>query len=297
MKILDYVRRMAPTYERKEISHVLKQLHEELDDFTLPAAKGAQEAFVDHTFKSTYARELTQSLRKRVMFQGSPLDVLVNAVERLEQNIPALEAEIKRQFSFQFATSNLTYSRLTLLRYIEAALFFAKYFRKLLLRLVAEEAVTLGSAAPIRWSKAEKMWLDTNLKTFVDVFPYMDMDSQRLVKMLKNASTAEIDESTFDVAQKTLGSAMDPMQLGKMETVGFSPVFSVGKAIAELQVKRYQGVKEEHQALLLRLQELREMKEDGRISPKMQKLIEYTEDRIEKLDYQINQIEENNRLD
>lgn len=297
MNILDYVRRLSPTYERKEVMGVLRQLREELRDHTLPIAKDAQEAFVDHTFKSAYARELTQAMRKRVMFQGSPLDILVISLERLDSNIEVLEKEVKKKFSFQFSTTNITYDRVALLRYIESALFYTKYFRKLLLRLVAEEAITLGSAAPIRWAKAERMWLDGNLKAFVELYPAMAKDSRDLSQTLAKTSGAEIDESTVETAQKTLGSSLDPMQLQRFSATSNNPVFFVGKMIAELQVKQYQAAKEESQALQLRLQEMRELQDGGSTSPKLQKLIHYTENRIEQLDYRIHQIEEDNRMD
>lgn len=296
MTILDYVRRLSPTYERKEVMGVLRQLREEMRDYTLPIAKDAQEAFVDHTFKSAYTRELTQAMRKRVMFQGSPLDILVISLERLDSNIDVLEKEVKKKFAFQFSTANITYDRVELLRYIESALFYTKYFRKLLLRLVAEEAIALGSAAPLRWAKAERMWLDNNLKAFVELYPAMAKDSRDLTKTLANTATAEIDEATAETAEKTLGHKLDPMRLNAI-SANHNPFFIVGKMLAELQVKQYQATKEESQALQLRLQELREIQGGGDTSPKLQKLIHHTENRIEQLDYRIHQIEEDNRMD
>lgn len=297
MNILDYVKRLSPTYERKEVMGILKQLREELTDHTLPVARDAQEAFMDHTFKSTYSRELTQTLRKRVMFQGSPLDILVLSLERLDGNIPVLEKEVKRLFSFQFSTANITYDRVALLRYIESAIFYAKYFRKLLLRLVAEEAIAMGSAAPIRWAKAERMWLDENLKAFIELYPAMAKDSRDLTKALTQTANAEVDEATYETAKKSLGPRMDPMRLGFSATGKWNLPFHVGKAIAEWQVKRYQTAKEESQALQLRIQELRELQNDGNTSPKLQKLIHHTEERIERLDYAVAKIEEDNQLD
>jgi len=297
MNVIDYVRRLSPTYERKEVMGVLKQLREELRDYTLPVAKDAQEAFMDHTFKSAYSRELTQALRKRVMFQGSPIDLLTISLERLDGNLDILEKEVKRLFSFQFSTANITYNRVALLRYIESALFYTKYFRKLLLRLVAEEAIALGSAAPLRWAKAERMWLDDNLKVFVELYPAIGKDSKDLLKTFQQTSSAEVDEETFETAQKALGTKLDPMKLHGLSATRFNPIFSIGKALAELKVKRYQAAKEEHQALQLRLQELREIQDGGNTSPKLQNLIHHTENRIEQLDYNISKIEEENQLD
>lgn len=296
MKILSYVRGLAPTYERKEVTAVLAQLRDELRDETLPVAREAQEAFSGQTLKSTYMKEVSQALRRRVTFQGSALDVLVVSLERLDGNLDVLEREVKSAFSFRFATANITYARANLLRYLEAALFYIRFFRKFLLRAVAEEAKAEGSATPMSWSKAERIWLDTALKEFVNLYPAIAKNERDLRQTLKETSDAEINEDTHEVAKTSMGRRLDPMQLENFSPTR-NPVFTLLRYRAEVQVKRFKASQEESTALHLRLQELRELRDGGDVSPKLQSLITSTEDRIEKLDYNIAKFEEENQID
>lgn len=297
MNIIQYVKAMVPIQERKEVLEALTQLHEELQDNTLPTAQDMQEVFSGRTLKSAYAKELNNALRRRVLFQGSALDTLVTSLTQLSNNIPILEAEAKRLFSVQFSTNRLTYNRAGLLRYIDSATFYVRYFRKLILRLVAEEALMVGSAAPMNWSRAERTWLDDGLRSFVGLYKAMAMPEAKLRQALSQTANAEIDEDTYEVAVKSIGgSKLDPMELSNFSPTS-NPIFGLGRAIAEWKVKRYQAAKEEHQALQLRIQEMRELLDEGKSSPKLQSLIKHTEQRIEQLDYKLTQIEEDARSD
>lgn len=297
MNILNYVRSLAPVYERKELLSTVNQLQEELRDYTLPVARDIQEVFADQTLKSRYAGELTKALRKRIMFQGNGIDILIQSLEQLDNNIPLIEKEIKRLFSFQFTPEKLTYNRANLMRYIESASFYVRYFRKMSLRLVAEEALARGSATPMSWARAEREWLDEGLRSFVGLYKSIAQSESNLKQMLAKTSSAEIDEETHEMAEKSIGlSKLDPMSFSQFAP-NRNPLFSLGKAMAEMKVKRFQASKEEHQALQLRLQEMREMEQEGKTNPKLQKLIKHTEQRIEQLDYRITKIEEENQMD
>jgi hypothetical protein len=298
MKIIQYVKSLAPVYERKELIAALNQLQEELRDNTLPVAKDIQEAFANHQFRSKYIEQVRRALARHVVFQGSGIDLMVGSLENLDKSLPALEREVKRAFSFQFATTGITYDRVQILQFIESAFFYLRFFRKMMLRLVAEEAIAVGTATPMSWAKAEREWLDEGLATFAGLYQAMNQSESQLKQSLARTSTAEVSEDTYDVAVSSIGmTKLDPLKLSNFSATQFNPFFSLGKAIAEWKVKRYQAAKEEHQGLQLRLQELRELRSEGRASAKLQKLIQHTEQRIEQLDYKLTKIEEANRLD
>ena len=292
MNPIQYVRNLLPIQERKEVLAALSQLQEELQENTLPVAVDVQEIFAGVELKSNYAQTVSSELRRRITFQGNGLDMLVMALAQLNDNIGVLEAETKRVFSVQFSSTQLTYNRVNLLRYIDSATFYVRYFRKLALRLVAEEALVVGGAAPVNWSKAEREWLDSGLRSFAGLYRAMAMSEAKLRQALQQTTNAEIDESTYETAVKAIGGTkIDPMELSNFAPTS-NPLFSLGKTIAEWKVKRYQAAKEEHQALQLRIQEMRELRDTRKSSPKLQNLIKHTEQRIEQLDYRLAKIEE-----
>lgn len=298
MNPLEYIRSLAPVYERREVTGVLFSLQEELGEHTLPTAQEVQSAFADSKYTSKYHQAIAKELTRFTRYNGNAFDVLVGSLELMQGNFNYLEKEIKRQFSFTFSPHKMTYSRVTLLRYVEHMGFYLQYFRRMMIRLVAEETMAHGRATPLGWAKAETKWLDDNLRDFCAIFPTVALDERQLKALLDKASPAEVDEETFEVASKSIGAVgMDPTRSENLVSPAANPFFWLGKALAEVQVLRYQGAKEEHKSLQLRLQEYREMADGGNASPKLQKLISYTEERIDQLAYKVSKIEDANRLD
>lgn len=291
-KIIDYVRVLNPVNERKDLDSAISQLNDELVEFTIPTLKELQSVFAGHSFKSSFMQTVIRRMRSQSDFAGNPIDALTRAAETIESNCDLLRVEAKRLFSFQFTRENLTYRRVNLMRYVESAHFFVRYVRKLLLVVVAEEALAVGGATPMGWTKGELSWIGDNLDNFVGLYPSMILPESKLKQTLNSVSDATISEDTYDTAVQSLGEkGLDPMRLAH-----FSPTnnwfFDMGKTLAEWKVKRYKNAKEEQVALQLRLQEYRELLQDGNATPKLQQLIKHTEERISKLDYQIHRIEE-----
>lgn len=299
-KIIDYVRRLNPVGERKDILSTLSQLEDELGEYTLPAAETYQELTKGKVPKGAYSKELTRELQKRVSFSGSAIDLIIESLKVLEGNIPTLEREIKKLFGFQFTREGLSFKRVNLLQYVDAASFYVRYARKALMRVISEGSMVAGKgkATPMTWSKAEEAWLADNLFKFASLFTAINRDSATLQKTINSTSDAIVDEETLGTALNSLGpTGTDPMRLSGLFGPTSNPIFSLGKWRAEMAVKRYHVAKEEHQLLQLRLQEWREIESEGMTNPKLQKLIQYTEQRVEKLDYEITKIEEANRWD
>ncbi|MFO5979487.1 hypothetical protein ACLBSL_32915, partial [Klebsiella pneumoniae] len=70
-----------------------------------------------------------------------------------------IESEIRRLFAIQFTNSNLSFDRANMLRFVDGLSFYICYGRKLLLNLIAQEAMNLGKATELKSSRAEKEWL------------------------------------------------------------------------------------------------------------------------------------------
>lgn len=300
MKVIEYVRQLAPVQERRELMSALKQLKDTLRGDVLPNAVLAQETFGKDPLKSTYAKELDRALRRKANYRGSVFDALVESVNQLSANLEVLEAEVKRQFSFSFSRSSLSYNRLQVMRYIEGAMFYTRYFSKLMLRLVAEESLMQGKASPMDWAKAERQWLDDGQAAFIGFFPLAHQGANELKTTLSRASSAEVNEDTHEVAVSSIGERkLDPMGFygDRSNLAHLNPFFALGKMVVEFQAAAYKQSKEEHQAVQLRLQEYRELAQENKTDPKLQKLIQYTEQRVERLDYEIARIEEANRMD
>lgn len=296
MDILSHVRALVPTFERNELLRTLQNLQDEHAETLMPLVQDLRDTFAEHQFISPLLDQYRMALGRYVNLGGvNPLMLMLTSLERLQANFPYLEREVKSRFSISFTTANLTYDRANVMRYIETVGFYIRYARKFILFVVADEARGKGKATPAEWNRGEREWISSNLGAFAGMLNAINLTEHELKAAINKVSNAEITEETYDVAVRSLGTGkLDPMRIA-----GFSPtdnyIFSFGKAIVEWQNKRFQAAKDELYATQLRLQEMREMAQGGNASPKLQVLIKTTEGRVEKLDAQIAEIEEDNR--
>lgn len=295
--ILSYIKQLAPVYERRDLLAALNQIQEEHSTTVTPILDQVTELLVSRELKTPIAAAYAKTLSRTVNFgRRNPLELLVGSLEQLQKNYPFLEKEVRRLFSIQITTASITYDRVSLLRYIESAAFYLRYARKLLLNILAEEAALKGGTPPT-WSKEDKRWLIDNMPVFAGLYEAIDKPESQLKSVMSQASSAEVDEETVGVAAQTLGiKGTDPLKLG-LWSPQRNPLLSAGKWMAELQVKRNKAAREELYALQQRLQELREIENEGRVKPNLQKFIQVTEDRIKKLDFQVSRFEEENAYD
>lgn len=280
--------------ERKEIIALLTQLQDELATSTIPVVNDTVEAFKGINHQSKFAQSLVQLLstkgQRTVGPRESIVEVIAGSLVNLNDNIDFLEKEVKRLFAISFSREGLTYKRIALLKYIESAMFYVQYARKAVLRIIAEEALAVGGGTPLTWAKAEMEWLNENAGAFAGLYSAIAVTTDELKQAFSQTSDAVFEEEQVDLAVQSLGNrAVNPMRIYNLAP-NDNFLFSIGKAIAELKVKRFQASKAEHQSLQLRLQEYRELANSGNADPKLQKLIKLTESRIESLDYQINKI-------
>jgi len=296
ISIIDYLKSLVPSAERREMLSTLTALRNEHNDTLMPVVNEVREQLSGHQFQSKLYKDFDLRLRRHVQFNQPAMDLVLKAVENLQSIFPFLEKEIHSNFGPQIATAALTYDSVNVLRYLDSVAFYIRYARKFLLKVVADEAAALGGTKP-DWVRGELDYLDQNLDNFAGLLLAMLKSEGELRAVFRKVSTAVVDEATSDLAMKSLGNdKIDPLKLSQ-----FSPqknwLMSFGKMLAEWQVNRYRSGKEDLAALQMRLQELRELQASGKASPVVQKAIGNLEDRIGKLDAKLNEIEEAARED
>jgi hypothetical protein len=292
MSILNYVRSLAPVIERRELLNQLDQLQDEYDETLSPLVADVRDALSAFPTKSTLAGKMDDTLRRTVNYRGQSLAMILDSLDNMRSNFEIVKKEIRSLFSIQFTNTALTFDRANMLKFVEAMNFYTRYGRKYLLFVVASEAALVGKSTPTRWSPAETDWVMTNMAQFALLYPAMSLSGQELRQRLNKASNASIDPETFELATRSLSA----MQLDPLAIDGFSPqqnpFMLLGKYLAEYRVAQYQIAREEYYGLQLRLQELRELREQKPASPVIQKQIQAYEKRISEYEYKLELIEE-----
>lgn len=294
--VIAYVKSLLPTYERRDVLAVLTQLQTEHADSLMPVVAEIRSLSQGHQFSSKLYTRYAYALSKHVNSKQAPMELLLQSLERIQGNFVVLEKEIRANLGVQVATAGITYDSVNVLRYLDSVAFYIRYARKFMLKVTADESAKLGGT-PANWVRAELEFLDNNLGNFAGLFNAMYQSETELKQTFRKTSNAVVDAETADLAIRTLGNKkVDPMQLAN-----FSPqenwIFSLGKMITEWQVNRYRAGKADLAALEMRLQEMRELHDSGKASPKMQRLIIDLEKRVEKIDAKISSIEEDARTE
>lgn len=292
MNILAFVQSLPNVTERRDVIRLLDQLATEYDDTVGPIVSDMVEAFATVQPKSNLAKRMDTVLRRHVNYTGPSLGVILTTLINLRSCFEIVRKDIRNTFSVSFTNTNLSFDKANVLKFIEAVAFYIRYARKYLLFLVAAETSAAGGQTPAKWSAAEIDWIDSNMDQFAGLYVAMSLPPAQFKTRLAGASNAQVEESTFQVAQQSLSEAKtDPLQMAS-----FSPrqnlLMLVGKFLAELQVARYNSAKEEYYSLQLRLQELRDVQAGIGSNPMIQKQIQAYEKRVSEYEYDISRIEE-----
>ncbi|MFO5854406.1 hypothetical protein [Klebsiella pneumoniae] len=204
MRIIDYVRELAPVTERRELLNQIRSLREEYDATLAPIIDDVGEVFGNMQLKSDLGMRLSTELRRAISFNTEPIKLVLDTLSNIRGSFDMIESEIRRLFAIQFTNSNLTFDRANMLRFVDGLSFYIRYGRKLLLNLIAQEAMKLGKATELKSSRAEKEWLYTNMAQFITLYPAMSLKTNELILRLSRASSAEDNEGTYEEAESAL---------------------------------------------------------------------------------------------
>lgn len=292
MNILSFVQSLPSVLERRDLGNIMDQLAIEYDDTVGPIVADVKEVFQGQVLKSNLAKRMDTVMHRHVNFTGSSLEIILNTLVNLRSCFEIVRKDIRQTFSVTFTNTNLSFDKANVLKFVEALAFYIRYARKYLLMLVAAETAVLGKSTPSRWPAAETDWIDSNMDQFSGLYVAMSQPPSQFKTKLNQASNAQIEEATFQVAQQSLGMAKtDPLSMA-----GFSPrsnpFMLVGKVIAELQFASYNNAKEEYFGLQLRLQELRDIQNGQGTNPMIQKQIQAYEKRASEFEFEMAKIRE-----
>lgn len=291
MRLLEYVSSLAPFKERKDLLNQIAGLEEEYDTTLGPILPEVRELMLTIDVKSQIGKKYIDTMARTVNYRGNFLELFFRSLENARSSLATVVLEIRRLFAFQFTNTNLTIQRANILKFVDALNFYIRWGRKFMLFLIAQESQARGRATSTTWSPAESEWIQSNMDQFVGLYPAMILNPAELKAKLNQASDAEINPETFDLATRSLGDAkIDPLRMS-----GFSPqqnpFLMLGKRIAEARVARYKAAEEEFKALQHRLLELRELLAGNPTSPVLQKQIKMYEDRLSEFEFELASIE------
>lgn len=297
-RLMNLLRKMSSRLDRKHVLEEVRDLRQELEDYTIPQYKQAAGLITKDRFDDRFLSEFAKGYEKNIdsPYRGNWIEQTRMVAKNSASIAEMLYDLIEKSYSNDITLAGLTYSRHQLLRMVESLYFFSKYSRRMLsYALYAESALMQqNEALEDQLSPAEIQWLKDYQRDFYLVSRAFTHKPKEIQQMLEDIPDAEIDENTADAVAANVGvTKLDPMGL---VAKGFhiNPFYYIGIAYVEWQAARYNAAKQEKQLLEYQIQNLKQLQQDSS-DPKLQQQIEYTQERVSKLNRKIAKLEEKAR--
>jgi hypothetical protein len=270
MKPLEFIRKLLPTFGKKDVREKLRLALSKLADVVGPALENLIATFPAGVFVSQYGKDFNASFLKyvpqRIRNQQSALFSTIalakeNAL-KLGELLTDHSAKVLRD---SIHVEGITYQTVTLLRLIEILDFFGDYTSRFMLRLVTAETNVgvFHSAEKGELSKAEIEYLDMNRTQYFRILELLYEDPRSIMAKLQSIPDLLVATGDAPVPIPALmGGAGDPLELGVVPLL--SDLFTaISIRSVNKDIEKYERAKKERRACEMRLEAYRQAGQGG----------------------------------
>ena len=295
MSISNYVNKLLPIFKKGDMEKHIANLRKELAEDTMPPLIAIDEIMNKHVFKDKWCLSVdalaTHKLNTR--YRGNYISKIRAILEKNDEKLAKIENLLAKHKGRDIVISSITYSQLQIFQLLDAIAFTAKYTRTLLVYTMAVETEMLRQNKNVRrrMTKAELDMLKDRRDVFFDVLGSIDMSAKAMSETISNVPEIEIDVNRISVDIAASGiTALDPFGMARQGLI-LSPIYHVRMMLADWEDHRRQLAYEERIMLQHQILDLKAAME-GREDANLQKAIDYSEKRLNKLNYKIAKMEE-----
>lgn len=263
MKPLEFIRRLLPTFGKKDVREKLRLALSKLADVVGPALDTLSQALPTGVFTSVYGKEFLAAFLKfvpqRVRNLRNPLfETIEQAKDHALKLGEMLTDHTAKVLKDTIHVEGITYQTVTVLRLIEILDFFGDYTSRFMLRLVTAETNVLVFQSPEKGelSKAEIEWLDNNRASYFRILELLYDDPRVIMGKLHAIPELVVSDGGSAIPVPALmGGAGDPLELGVVPLL--SGLFTAaGIRSVNRDIERYERAKKERRACEMRLEAL-----------------------------------------
>lgn len=263
MKPLEFIRKLLPSFGKKDVREKLRLALSKLADIVGPALENLAQALPTGVYTSQYGKEFLMAFLKFVPSRVRNLrNPLLETIEQAKDHAlklgELLTDHTAKALKDTIHVEGITYQTVTLLRLIEILDFFGDYTSRFMLRLVTAETNVLVFQSPEKGelSKAEIEWLDNNRAAYFRVLELLYEDPRVIMGKLHAIPDLLVSDGGNAIPVPALmNGAGDPLELGVVPLL--SGLFTaVGIRSVNRDIERYERAKKERRACEMRLEAL-----------------------------------------
>lgn len=286
---------LLPHFDRNKLIEEIESAKTELVTATIPAYKSAVNAFGYKDFHSPEVREFDKEMRAHFGWRqrGNFLVVVNTLLVKLNGFYPTLTEAVENKFAEDVTLAGMTYTRATVIQLIGAARSYQAYARLLLRWTYYKESIALSGPelGGLVYSMAapELAKLTADKEQFFNAYASLHLAIEGF-DTLEKVPDVVIDKENSHVVANLRGiNSLDPFHTRALD--GQPLMFCIRKWwSADSDLLKREAAIEEAQMLELQLLNLEQLAR-GKDDPKLQRRIEVTQERLEKLLKKIEDLE------
>lgn len=294
MDFKQYIKSLLPTFSKSQLSEDLDCIAEELNEHALPCYKQTVDAIGSKPLASPEGRDNDELFKKRLSAKthSNHLKSINEILLTSKEHVESLQMFIDDKFALDINSAGLDMLRINILQMTEILSFATRYARRHLNYMVScEVAHYSGQSIEEQFSEGERDWLRGARSSFIAALNILATPSSDLQKKFEKIPDVLVTSDTVDATLNVVGKTeADPLEL-RFVPLSLNPIYHIRMRISDWQATRYKEAQEERRSIELRLLLLRDA-EGGRDNAKIERQIEYQEERRAKLTYQLNKMEE-----
>lgn len=295
INIFDYLKNLLPKFGKADLQDNIATTLKELKNVTIPAVNTANDALKVTKIKSKASTDLIKQFFKTSGLKTTDFTTAIaDTLPILLKNTEFIEKEIDKLMERDVIREGLTAQKAVLVRATEQICFIVKFTTDLLNVILANEAIEANPdlAETISITPALVTQVTENISVYGALYgTYVEKSSEFEAKFAKIPDVV-VNDKTIDALQGIHDqSKLDPYNNPYMSQFKGSPFLWLGTMIAAWEANRYKAAVEKKKQLELRVLQLQLLNE-GNNDPKLEREINYTQARIEKLEFEIKKMEE-----
>lgn len=292
MKLDRYLDGLLPNFSKQRLLDDLNIMREELRENTLPPLESLARTFGTRKWTAPWVKAFDEQFKKdaKIKYNGNFLKGMEETLKTVLENMDVVEKMIGQYYADDVLRDAMTILRVNLMQYLETMNYAIHYSRRLLVAAVSIEIKAVDAQASSEVLPGELEWLERGRSNYFTALQILSDKPEVIEEKFKELPDMTVNKDTAQNVVAVTGlSKVDPFGFGLIPT-WLNPIYHVRMAIADWQVTRMKAAQEEKRMLEFKLLQLKLANESKR-DAHLEQQIEYTDTRIQKLNYKLKEWE------
>ena len=297
MNIINFIRGLLPRFDKSRVMEELRVTISELEQTVIPSYSAAADYFKQNKLKSKNNLERSTLFYRNCDVSGGKQATFIGDIARrlefIKANAEYVLESLEKTLEHDVLSGALNAQKALLIRAASDISFVSRYSLDLLTVVYSMEATERNQDVvdSVGVLPNEVTRVDQRLIQFARILSDYGIPLAKFEKLIGSVPEVIINDSTIDSLKGLYqGKQIDPMSNVGVSNFQGSPILWIKMNIAEWQAHRYKVNKEKKKGLELRLLHLKELQK-GQNNPRLEKEIEYIQERVDKMSYEMNEME------